>query len=271
MCTESGGAPEEGGRLGSWRKPPLAYVVAELRISPYYSLKDVLPQLQTELRGDFPRTIEGSELAIDPASAPAPQPIWQLLSADAAHGIYFSTRSISLHATSYINFQDFAERWDKVLVAIRNIGFNPFIERAGLRYIDMIVPEGDSQPKEYLIEQLWGVVPTLGFRTQSSIWGATFSVDEFVLQAHVAAPSPQGMIFVPNFNPLQLQRPSIMHNALERIQLKKPIGYADTDCWCSVQKVFDTDALKELYESLHDRVSGLFKSMLSDKAIKEWQ
>ena len=32
--------------LGTWRKPPLAYVVAELVISPYYSLAAKVPGLQ---------------------------------------------------------------------------------------------------------------------------------------------------------------------------------------------------------------------------------
>jgi uncharacterized protein (TIGR04255 family) len=271
MTMESGSTLEDGGRLGTWRKPPLAYVVAELRISPYYSLKEMIPQLQSALREYFPRTVEGSELVIDPSSPPAPQPVWQLISADASRGVYISTRSFSLHATAYVNFPDFLERWSRVLAAIRETGFNPFVERAGLRYVDMIIPGDDQQPKDYLIEQLRGVNPIEGAVIQSSIWGATFSVDGFVLQAHVAAPSPEGMLFAPHFNPMQLQMPSILRDAQQRMQIKKQIGYVDTDCWCPVQKVFDAGVLRDLYESLHDRVSGLFRSMLSDMAIKEWK
>ncbi len=155
MTMESRSTLEDGGRLGTWRKPPLAYVVAELRISPYYSLKEMIPQLQSALREYFPRTVEGSELVIDPSSPPAPQPVWQLISAWRCFSWRSSsTRSFSLHATAYVNFPDFLERWSRVLAAIRETGFNPFVERAGLRYVDMIIPGDDQQPKGYLIEQV---------------------------------------------------------------------------------------------------------------------
>ena len=36
------------GSLGTWRHPPLAYVVAELAISPHYTLKAALPALQAQ-------------------------------------------------------------------------------------------------------------------------------------------------------------------------------------------------------------------------------
>ena len=48
--------------LGTWRKPPLAYVVAELVISPYYSMAAKVPGLQDWLRSTFPKTVEGQEL-----------------------------------------------------------------------------------------------------------------------------------------------------------------------------------------------------------------
>ena len=51
--------------LGTWRRPPLAYVVAELVISPYYSMAAKVPGLQDRLRSAFPRTIEANELVID--------------------------------------------------------------------------------------------------------------------------------------------------------------------------------------------------------------
>ena len=62
--------------LGTWRKPPLVYVVAELIISPYYSMATKVPGLQDRLRSTFPKTIEGQELVVDGAK-PSAQPIWR--------------------------------------------------------------------------------------------------------------------------------------------------------------------------------------------------
>lgn len=263
--------PDEEVRLGTWRNPPLAYVVAELRISPYYSLKEAVPRVQNALREHFPRTIEGSEFVIDPSSPPAPQPVWQLISADGERGVFVSTRSISLHATAYADFPDFLERWTQVFSAISGAELNPFVERAGLRYVDLIVPADDRQPQEYLSERLQGVPPMEGSAVQSSICGATFSVNGLTLQVHTAAPSPEGMLFAPNFNALPLQKPLIMRAAEERTKNKKQVGYIDTDCWVAIQKVFDAQELRGLYEALHGHISRVFTALLSDVALKEWK
>jgi uncharacterized protein (TIGR04255 family) len=271
MVGELGKVPNDELRLGTWRNPPLAYVVAELRISPYYSLKEAIPRLQNALREHFPRTIEGSELVIDPSSPPAPQPVWQLISERGERGVFVSTRSISLHATAYADFPDFLERWTHVFSAISGAELNPFVERAGLRYVDLIVPGDNRQPQEYLSERLQGVPTMEGSAIQSSICGATLSVNGLTLQVHTAAPTPEGMLFAPNFNALPLQKPPIMRAAEERTKNKKHVGYIDTDCWAVMQKVFDAQELRGLYERLHNHISGMFTALLSDLALKEWK
>jgi len=271
MTPDSGGSPEATRDLGSWRNPPLAYVVAELRISPYYTVKELMPALQSALRESFPRTIEGSELVIDTSSPPVQQPVWQLASADNARAVYLSTRSLALHATAYINFADFLKRWSHVLRAAHSSGLNAFVERAGLRYLDLIVPTADSRPEDYLVEQLRGVHASESAKIQSSAWGVALSVERFVLQANIAAPSPEGMLFAPNFYALQLIKPRVMLEAEQRMKEKLPIGYIDTDGWCPLQEVLQPEPILELYGQLHDKVSSLFVSVLSDRAKEEWK
>ncbi|MGH9959316.1 MAG: hypothetical protein ACREBC_19695, partial [Pyrinomonadaceae bacterium] len=72
--------------LGTWRNPPLAYVVAELVISPYYSLRAAIPKLQDTLRAVYPRTVEGQEVVIEGNTPPEPLPIWRLMSTDQQQG-----------------------------------------------------------------------------------------------------------------------------------------------------------------------------------------
>ena len=118
--------------LGTWRRPPLVYVVAELIISPYYSMASKISGLQDALRDLFPRTQEVKEIVIE-ASKPSAQPVWHLLSADQKHGIHLSTRAISLHATSYAHSSDFLSRWAEVMDAIHNAELGAFVERAGFQ------------------------------------------------------------------------------------------------------------------------------------------
>lgn len=254
--------------LGTWRRPPLAYVVAELVISPYYSMSAKVPGLQDQLRSTFPKTVEGQELLVDGAK-PSAQPIWQLLSADLKHGVQLGTRSISLHATSYVNSVDLMTKWAEVLDAIHEAGLGAFVERAGLRYVDLIVPSDGHSPADYLAEQLQGIAPD-GATQTGSMWAAAFQFDGATVNLRAGAPAPVGMLLPPNFNAMPLQKPSVMIDAETRLKQEKAIGFIDTDCLRDVNQVFDASHLAGIYIDMQKLTSRTFKAALSAMATKEW-
>ena len=254
--------------LGTWRKPPLVYVVAELIISPYYSMATKVPGLQDRLRSTFPKTIEGQELVVDGAK-PSAQPIWQLISADQKHGVQLGTRSISLHATSYVNSADLMTRWADVLDAIHEAGLGAFVERAGLRYVDLILPSGDRSPAEYLAQQLQGIAPD-GAKPTGSLWAAAFLFDGTTVNLRAGAPAPAGMLLPPNFNAMPLHKPQVMVDCEKRVRDEKAIGFIDTDCLRDINQVFDAAQLVGIYTDMQKLTSRTFKAALSATANKEW-
>jgi uncharacterized protein (TIGR04255 family) len=254
--------------LGTWRKPPLAYVVAELVISPYYSMAAKVPGLQDRLRSTFPKTVEGQELIVDGAK-PSAQPVWQLFSADQKHGVQLGTRSISLHATSYINSADLMTRWADVLDAIHQADLGAFIERAGLRYVDLIVPNGDRSPADYLAQQLQGINLD-GAKLTGSLWAAAFLFDGSTVNLRAGAPAPAGMLLPPNFNAMPLHKPQVMVDGEKRIKEEKAIGFIDTDCLREVNQIFDAAQLVGIYADMQKLTSRTFKAALSAMANKEW-
>ena len=254
--------------LGTWRKPPLAYLVAELLISPYYSMAAKVPGLQDRLRSPFPKTVEGQELVVDGAK-PSAQPIWQLISADQTHGVRLGTRSISLHATSYVNSADLMTRWADVLDAIHEADLGAFVERAGLRYVDLIVPSDDRSPADYLAQQLQGVVPE-GAKPTGSLWAAAFLFDGATVNLRAGAPAPAGMLLPPNFNAMPLHKPQVMVDCEKRVKDEKAIGFIDTDCLRDINQVFDAAQLAGIYTDMQKLTSRTFKAALSATANKEW-
>jgi uncharacterized protein (TIGR04255 family) len=254
--------------LGTWRRPPLAYVVAELLISPYYSMSAKVPGLQDRLRSTFPKTVEGQELLVDGAK-PSAQPIWQLLSADQKHGVQLGTRSISLHATSYVNSADLMTRWADILDAIHESGLGAFVERAGLRYVDIIVPSDDNSPADYLAQQLQGIAPD-GATQTGSMWAAAFRFDSAIVNLRAGAPAPAGVLLPPNFNAMPLQKPSVMIDAEARLKQERAIGFIDTDCLRDVNEVFEAAQLAGMYVDMQKLTSRTFKAALSAMATKEW-
>jgi uncharacterized protein (TIGR04255 family) len=254
--------------LGTWRRPPLVYVVAELVISPYYSMAGKVPGLQDHLRNSFPRTLEAKELVVDGAK-PTAQPLWQLMSADQRHGVQLGTRAISLHATSYLQSSDFLSRWADVLDAIQDAELGAFVERAGLRYVDLVVPSEGRAPADYLVEGLKGIVPE-GGRSTGSMWAAAFQFDGSVVNLRAGAPSPQGMLLPPDFNALPLSKPAVMLEAEARLKAELPIGFVDTDCLKEVGRVFDAHELLDVYKGMQKLTSKTFKAALSELAKGEW-
>ncbi len=258
--------------LGTWRNPPLAYVVAELVISPYYSIAKAIPQLQDLLRESYPRTDEAQELIVDEANARLqPLELWRLLAVSKTCGVQIGARAISLHATAYSDGEDFLSRWGEVLDAIAKVNLNAFVERAGIRYVDLIVPAADLQPRDYLCAGLQGAPQPDGGEIKSAMWATSFALDSYTLTTRIAAPSPEGFVLPPNFNALPLNKPDIMVSAEARSQQERPVGFIDLDCMSEVQNVFDANQLKNAYVSMQGITSRIFQSMLSDAAIKEWK
>jgi uncharacterized protein (TIGR04255 family) len=254
--------------LGTWRKPPLAYVVAELVISPYYSMASKVPSLQDRLRSAYPKTIEAQELVVDGAK-PSAQPLWHLLSADQKYGVQLGMRSISMHVTSYMNSSDLLTRWADVLDAIHEANLSAFVERAGLRYVDLIVPTGDRSPSDYVAQQLQGITPE-GARVTGSMWAAAFQFDVAIVNLRAGAPAPAGILLPPNFNALPLYKPQVMIDAEKRLKEEKSVGFIDTDCLRDLNRVFDAAELVGIYTEMQKLTSKTFKAALSAVARKEW-
>lgn len=254
--------------LGTWRRPPLVYVVAELVISPYYSMPAKVPGLQDRLRGSFPRTLEAKELIVDGAK-PSAQPLWQLMSIDQKHGVQLGTRSISLHATSYVQSSDFLSRWAEVLDAIQAAELGSFVERAGLRYVDLIVPTDGRSPTDYLAPGLKGIEPE-GAHSTGSMWASAFQFDGSLVNLRAAAPAPQGLLLPPDLYALPLNKPAVMLEAENCLKVGATIGFVDTDCLKDIAKVFDAGELLGAYTEMQKLTSKTFKATLSDIAKGEW-
>lgn len=260
--------------LGTWRNPPLAYVVAEVSISPHYSIAQFVPSIQQSLRDLFPRTDEGREMVLaigTPNQAAVPDCIWRLTTPDNRRGVNIGTRTIALHTTSYLNFLEFAELLTHVLKAVQSSELNPFVERIGLRYIDYILPSDGHQLVDYLVPALHGVTPPGAGRAQTAIWFAIYPFETFTVNARVAAPSLPGMLLPPNFSALPLAKPGTMLAAEQRVQQGQSFGIIDTDCSQSINAVFDMQALANNFAQLHTGVSTTFKALISDLAVKEWK
>ena len=255
---------------GSWRKPPLAYVVAELAISVYYAMPDALPDLQRKLFASYPKVLEGAENVILESGTLASQPTWQFISESQTHGVYISPRSISLHATSYVNSSDFLTYWAIVLDAIQSIGLPVYVKSAGLRYFDLIVPEENRFPADYISEKIQGLVPE-GVVSVWSLWHGAFLFDRAQVSIRVSAPSPADFLFPPELRMLPLKTSQIIRDAEQKRKEGKLTGFIDTECMRMVERTFSASDLLADFTDMHEFTSQSFRAVLSPLAEKEWK
>lgn len=256
--------------LGTWRNPPLVYVVAELVISPHYGIPGAIADLQSALRPTYPRTVEGAEIAIDSPGSP-PQKLWRFVASDEGRGVQVTTKTISLHATAYIDSKDFLSRWSAVLKSVGKSQLEPFVERAGLRYIDLIVPSDQRICTDYLAPGLHGISAPETGSIESVLWASMLRFGDTVVNVRIAAPAAQGNVLPPNFNAVPLKKPRLLVAAESRSQAGGGVGFVDTDCIRQVSEPFNAERIAGLYSEMQSKASSVFRATISDFAEKEWQ
>ena len=257
--------------LGKWRNPPLAYVVAEIVIAPLYDIAASIPGIQKGLRSDYPRTLEGNEVTIESSGPPIVNQVWRLLSADQSRGVFVGTRSISLHSTHYLDSHEFLESWDGVLKVIEEVHLSAFVERIGLRYVDLIVPSEGRSPSDYVDDGVRGVRPSSQEVLLNSIWAGSFSSEGFTIGARVGAPSPPGMLLPPNFNALPLHKPPVWVAAEKEVLSNHQIGFVDTDCTAEIKELFSAPQIGARFRAAKTQISDMFERLTSDFAKGEWK
>lgn len=255
--------------LGTWRNAPLVYVVAELTISPHYSVGAKMATLQDLLRQSFPRTLESPEIVVE-AGVPKQQPRWQLISSESTHGVLVGSSKLALHATTYTESSDFLARWTEVLEAIEQSELGAFVERAGLRYVDVILPSEGKSPEQYIALGLQGISPE-GAVSAGSIWASAFRFERCFVNLRVGAPSPHSLLLPTDLGTMPLNKPAIMLEAENRRAMGKPVGFIDTDCIWDIGAVLKAADLTSVYAQMHQYTSGTFRASLSDLALGEWR
>lgn len=260
---------------GPWKNAPLGYAVAEVAISPHYTLQQHIPAVQQALRPLFPRTAEGFGLRIglsDPNAMPQPQQeqFWQLTAADNSRGVQIGTRAFALHATEYQTYEAFAVDLEAMLKAVSGAQIGAFVERIGIRYVDYILPSEGHRPEEYVVEALRGLALPQAGQTQSATWAGTYAVDNSFINLRVLAPAPPGMLLPPNFAALPLSKPATMSRAEHDYVNRKPFGLIDTDCFRPISATLDVETLMAAFRQLHELVSSSFRAVMSDLAREEW-
>lgn len=256
---------------GRLDKAPVVYVLCQIRFSPVEMMGDYVPNIQEMLRAQFPdfQREQIGGLTIAPNAQPMfvqNETRWRFETRDHRTGYILNTHQLVTHTTNYVDFDDFLE---KILFGFRSIHETAkiaFIQRVGLRYVDLITASADESLEAYVHPQLMGFRPAVpGFapdvsqqflRTRSAAGGNLLVK---VSRARHATELPADLLPTP----LSIVR---------RPDPERDSIFLDWDHYIEQQNLDpDPRLLADTLRGLKAPISVIFKEAITDYAIRQWR
>lgn len=250
---------------------PVVYVLCQVRFSPVEKLADYIPTIQEALRPQYP--IFEREQIGGVSIGPSAQPVfvqnetrWRFETRDTQTGFMLSTNQLITHTTSYVDSDDFRDRIVFGFRTLHEIVKLGFIQRVGLRYIDLIIPEVGDQMEDYIHPALLGFRPAVPgltpdisqqfLRMRSAIGGI------LMMRASIArhASALPGDLLP---TPLKLKR---QPNPEEESMLLDWDHYVD-----SLNIDPDPEVLAETVRNLKAPIATIFQEAITDHAVQVWR
>jgi len=160
---------------------PVVYVLCQIRFSPVEKMADYVPAIQEALRAQYP-VFEREQIG-GVSLGPNGQPLfvqnesrWRFETRDEQVGYMLSTSQLITHTTAYVDSEDFRGRVVSGFRIVHEFAKLGFIQRIGLRFIDLIIPTASDRIEDYVNPSL------VGFRP--SVPGLTPDISQQFIRAH---------------------------------------------------------------------------------------
>jgi uncharacterized protein (TIGR04255 family) len=257
--------------LGQLKNAPLAYVLAEIRTDQF----DFAVHGEAIWESLYPLYQGRAESAsnvikIEPSGIAVEHPKrYELSAKDQREGVILQQSSVVLHATHYETSDEFLARLQEVLDAIKKVIPNlPLVNRLGIRYVDIIVPEPAERPGDYVIPMVRGIFTEDGKNDPIyARYQTTFLRDSGILNFRYAVHQAGMPELSEDLIPISLAASEVMENARES---GRPFGILDFDSFAELREDFDPTAIKERFRILQKSASDLFRSIQTDRAREVW-
>jgi uncharacterized protein (TIGR04255 family) len=265
--------------LGTWKNAPLAYVAAEVRFGNILSLDPVAARFQELITERYPNLVKGQAVALsfgDQGVSTQVVPRYHFLAEDSRSAVVLTNDTLSIHATAYVDSSRFAEdlaaMWDAWLQARPKT----FVERLGLRYWDIVLPEGGLSVADFFAtpfaasETLWNG-RRLARHTHELVYSVDSGVPHTVMlrlgTVMAAQPYPPNFVIVPELQHSErLQRVNDMAR-----ETAATVGFVDVDASADIKRTLDVASFIQCAKSLHRSQSDIFKAVTSEKGQSVWK
>lgn len=123
-------------------KPPVTYILAQIKFSNIEGIGGRIPELQDKIRGTFPHYQKVNIQSIQLRDGQQPNVVvftqWHFMDKEKQVGIILDKETLTIHTSRYEQFQPLLDSFEKVAVQFHEVLNFSLSTRLGLRYINLI-------------------------------------------------------------------------------------------------------------------------------------
>ncbi|WP_396217025.1 TIGR04255 family protein [Gemmatimonas sp.] len=256
---------------------PLVHVLAQVVYSPIWELSERVKAFRAAIHpNDFPWVTEGQVHHVSVTDQAPPRvdikPRWDFFSADKTIGVMLTEEALVLQTTAYKTSEPFRNRLRSVLRALEEVAGVEFVQRIGLRYIDLVRISPGERFGEYVHAGLlgfpWREAPELqargiGLRTEA------ISKTAHGIMAVRSSVLPPGQMLPGDLLPAVLRYPT----AITEGQAGVPGLILDFDHFVQFDEVtfrFESEGIVDVVNKLHGGLRTAFEAACTPHALERW-
>lgn len=167
------------------RKPPIFYTIGQIQFNPILGMVNFVPDIQEELRRDFPDFQRGkvANIQIKAAEESVPPQVitqerWYFSDLNKTSGYLLQPQSFVFHTTAYETSEHFLQKVLDGISVVHKHARLTYVENVAIRTLDAVIPEPgqnvrdflnpavrglseglDGQLKHSIVESLWEIPP----------------------------------------------------------------------------------------------------------------
>ena len=260
-----------------WSNPPLYYSLAQLVFNEIPSLENYIPKIAESLSllrfTDYqPIEIDSVQFSIEQGSEAKIQTVkkqqWNFFNKEKKSVFSINTNTMVLSTAEYKGCNDFTETVIKGIDAINSVKELDFIDRIGVRHIDLVIPSEDKKAHEYISPNLHGINNSDSLKRVNQMTESAFTDgSRWIVCRNMLREFPAGLIAPESFMGL------IELNVDSKFTLpsNQEIACIDIDAFIQDRLSFDLQGIEQNLYELRKSMEPVFRSSITELALGEWK
>lgn len=262
-----------------WRNAPVFYVLAHIQFNAIPAMAKFADEIADRLRKiGYPDPQDEKQTVLSfgvaPDGSPSPHqveqkevPRWRISNTEKTSGFLLLQDALIFHTTAYLDRDSFFAELRKGLEVVHEVIELSFVDRIGLRYLNIVKPETEETLAQYLEPAARGLGQYFVTGLQHSMVEAIAQLDygTLVSRAFTAHSDGDHPPMPPELMPLSLK-------VKDRFSpCKGWVAVFDNDCFMQQRVPFSISDIEASLRKLRDGIGLTFDASITVYAKEKWQ